>query len=164
MRNVIFLLLIFGLFGCFGHNPSIKTGLEGKSLPSFQLLLMDSVTRYSTSNIPDGSPIVLFYFSPQCPYCKALTDEVTNNMKSLSGIRFYMVSNFPFDMIKSYYEHYSLNQYSNIVVGQDFDLYFSNYFQANGVPYLAIYGRDRRLKQALMGKISANVIKDIAFK
>ena len=75
-----------------------------------------------------------------------------------------MLSDFPLAEIKSYSSSYNLNDIKNITVGQDIESYFSNYFKAPGVPCIAIYGRDKKLKQVLMGAVSTNLIKDIAFE
>jgi thiol-disulfide isomerase/thioredoxin len=163
MKNV-FLLLIIGLLGCICCKTKVKTGLEGKNMPSFNLLLMDSTTKLNTNKIPRGEPIVLFYFSPLCPYCRAQTEEMIRNINSLSNIRFVMISNFPFRLIKGYYDHYELVKYPNITVGQDFEVYFNNYFQPKGVPYIAIYDSNKKLQQAILGKVRTNLLKDIALK
>ena len=163
MKNLFFLLISATLSGCFGRQPTVITGMEGKPLPSFNLLLMDSSTLFNTKNIPSDKPIVFFFFSPTCPYCRAQTEEMIDNIKSLSTIQFYMLSSFPFDDIKKYDEHYQLKKYSNITVGQDYNFYVSNYFKAPGIPYMAIYNKEKKLKQVLMGNVGTDLIRDIAF-
>jgi hypothetical protein len=37
-----------------------------------------------------------------------------------------------------------------------------DYFDAPGIPYLAIYNKDKKLNQAFLGKISGNQIKKVA--
>ena len=164
MKWTFYIIVLSGLAGCFNHQPTIKTGFEGKPMPSFNLLLMDSTTLFNTSTIPEGKPIVFFLLNPVCPYCRAETEDMINDMKSLSNIRFYLFSNFSFDMIKQFYDHYQLNKYPNIVVGQDYTAYFGDYYKAPGVPYIAFYRKDKRLNEVLMGKIEINTIKEIAFK
>jgi len=48
-----------------------KTGMEGKPLPAFAIQLLDSVSYLHSENIPDGKKLILFYYSPTCPYCRA---------------------------------------------------------------------------------------------
>jgi len=160
----IIIILFCVLFGCKSPQSKEISGHEGKTLPSFELLLMDSITRLNTTNIPSGQPFVLFYFNPFCPYCRLQTKEIIDNIKSLNSIRFYLLSNYSFGNIKDYYNHFHLNQYTNISVGQDNDAYFGNYFKAIYVPYIAIYTKDKRLKQVLVGKVSSSLIKDIALE
>src|SRR5688500_5572501 len=118
MKKLSFLILVAGLAGCFGKPPVVNTGLEGKPIPSFKLLLMDSTTQINTNDIGSGKPVVLLLISHHCTYCRALTDDIIQNVKSLTDIRFYMLSSFPFHEIKQYCDQYKLKDYSNIVVGQ----------------------------------------------
>ncbi|PSL45692.1 hypothetical protein CLV51_104399 [Chitinophaga niastensis] len=163
MKNAIILLLLVGLCGCFGREPE-KTVLKGKSMPSFNLLLADSITHLNTISIPAGKPIVLFYFGPNCPYSRAQMDEIIENMPSLKDIQFYIFTTAPFPEMKGFYDHYQLRKYPNMAVGLDYDNFFSDYFKAIGVPYMAIYGRDKRLNEAFVGKVGGSQIKEIAEK
>jgi thioredoxin-related protein len=138
MKSVTFIILSFILFGCFGKKPTLETGREGKPLPSINLLLMDSTTYIKTTKETSYKPIVLFYFSPECAYCRKMTKSITNNIDELQGITIYMLSNFPFDKIKEYVKEFDLSKYKNITVGYDYELYFSQYFKAPGVPCIAI--------------------------
>jgi len=162
MKNTILLLILAILSGCYGPKTPLKTGLEGKALPAFNLLLTDSSTYVNTGNLPNSQPIVLFCFSPRCPYCRAQMDEIVGDMASLKGIRFYVLTTWPFAEMKDFYRHYQLNTFSNVVVGLDYTHFFVDYFKAEGIPYLAIYGRDKRLKGAFMGNVYSNQIKEVA--
>lgn len=161
MKNALFCLVIITLAGCFGKEPEI-TGHEGKSLPSFKLLLEDSATYFDTKNIPNGNPVVLFYFGPHCPYSKSQMEEIINNMESLKDVRFYVFTTWPFEQLKQFDSFYQLRKYPNIVTGIDFTNFFFNYFGAQGVPYIAIYGKDKKLRKAFIGKVNGKQIKDVA--
>lgn len=163
MKNKVILFITVILSGCYAP-PPLKIGLEGKLMPSFNLLLMDSTSLLNTSAIPTGNPTVFLLFSPSCHYCRAQTQDIIDEIKSLTNIRFYIFSSFSFDQVKSYNEHYQLNKYKNITVGQDYGSYFENYFKAPGVPYMAIYSKDKRLKQVFVGKVEINEIKQIALE
>ncbi|MDR3714163.1 MAG: thioredoxin fold domain-containing protein [Puia sp.] len=162
MKKIILFLALASTVGCRDHKNEIKTGFEGKPLPSFNVLLMDSTTKLNTENIPSGEPVVVFYFNPYCPFCRAQTEEMLGNIKSLKNIRFYLVSNFPFEMIKKYYSDFQLNKYSNITVVQDYDAYFGNYYKAPGVPYIAIYNKEKILKKAFIGQLGSSDIKSLS--
>lgn len=161
-KIVIFSLLIY-LCSC-NERPPLKTGLEGKPLPSFNLLLNDSSTYLNTSDIPAGKPVVLFYFSPRCPYCRAQMDEIVGDISSLKDIRFYIFTTWPFSEMKRFYNHYQLQKYSNVTVGVDYKNYFLDHFKADAVPYIALYWKDKTLDKAFMGKIDVSQIKEITEK
>src|SRR5579864_2636847 len=101
MKYLSLFVLVLALAGCFGAT-SEKTGLEGKSLPSFHLLLQDSTTWFSSSRIPAGKPFVILYFSPYCPYCRGEVETITKRMDQLKNIPFYLVTNFPLSAIKQF--------------------------------------------------------------
>lgn len=161
MKNAFAYLTILGLSSCFGKDPE-KTGLEGKPLPAFNLLLADSTTRFNTASIPSGKPVVLFYFGPYCPYSRAQMEEILNHMESLNNIRFYLVTNYPFSDMKTFYTHYQLSKYPNITVGADNQNFFGQYFEARGFPYTAIYGKDKRLKRAFLGEVYSRQMKTVS--
>jgi hypothetical protein len=164
MKNVFFLLLAVSTSGCLGRRPSPITGQEGKILPSFNFIVIDKNKLLNTNTIDTGTPIVFFYFQPNCPYCRAQTLEVTNNIKSLKNIRFYFISKFPLINIKDYWSHYELKKYPNIITGRDYEGYFEKYLNVNAVPCLAIYNKRKKLKKVLIGEVSTKEIENIAFE
>lgn len=161
MKKISIAIIITCLAGCFGAEPQ-KTGLEGKPLPSFDLLSPDSSTWIHTNEAPKGKPVALFYFSPRCPYCKAQTKEMINNMDKLKNIQFYFITPFPFEEMKQFFKEYELGKYPNISTGVDTAMAVGNYFETTNVPYIAIYGKDQKLNNTFEGKIYSNQIKNIA--
>jgi thiol-disulfide isomerase/thioredoxin len=164
MKWIILFLVSALLPGCSIRDGSIKTGLEGKPLPSLNLLLMDNATHLNMNTIPVGKPIVLVLFSPECPYCRAQTDAIIEDMPSLKNIQFYFLSSFPLESIKDYVEEYQLKKYANITVAQDDGRAAGKYFKAPGVPYIAVYDKDKRLKKAWIGKADIYDLKSAAFE
>lgn len=157
-----FALLLF-LSSCYGKKPAkIVTGNEGKLMPLIDIQLIDSNSHFSTKDVPKGRPSVVFAFEPSCPYCKAQTKSILSNIRSLKDINLYFLSTSTYHEFKGYYQKFQLANYPNIKAGIDYKHVFAQYFKTNRVPYMAIYGKDRRLKQVLMGKQYVSVIKQIA--
>jgi thiol-disulfide isomerase/thioredoxin len=162
-RKTIFIASI-GLslvFSMCSRHPKAKTGMEGKPLPSFTLLLPDSTSRLTTDSIQKGTPIILFYFSPYCPYCRAEMRNITDNMAKLSHIRFYVFTSYPFPLMKEFYTQYHLNRYKNITAGVDDKGYFSSYYKIKSVPFLAVYDKDKLLRHILIDLADAGTITRI---
>ena len=153
-------LPIIVLFIC-ACSRQAATDFYGSPLPSFNILLMDSATVLNTRNIPSGSPVVIFFFNPNCPYCKWETQNVIANIDSVKNIRFYMLSSYPFQSIKKYYIDFRLNRYKNITVAQDPKVFFGKYYKASSVPYIAIYNSNKTLKKIIPGNISTTQIENI---
>jgi thiol-disulfide isomerase/thioredoxin len=155
------LFLAFLLSACAKNKQPLHTGLEGKVLPSFNILLNDSATYVNSSAFSKGQSFVLFYFSPHCPYCRAELDEIIQNKTLLSGIQFYLITDLPFLEMDHFTKEFNLSKYSNIVVGYDPNYSVLNYFRPSGVPYLAIYGKDNKLRKAYLGQLPVNEIKQV---
>ncbi|NII25840.1 redoxin domain-containing protein [Pseudoflavitalea sp. X16] len=161
MKLLFQLIIISTMAGCFGADPQ-KTGLEGKPLPEFSLLLPDSATWFNSKNIPSGKPIAIFYFNPYCPYCKAQTTEIIEDMDKLKNIQFYFVTNYPLMDLKKFYNEYQLVKYPNITTGVDTGMVVNDYFEIAGVPYIAIYSKNKTLNKTFMGKIYSSQLKKVA--
>lgn len=159
--RVTILTLCLGLFVCCQRNNLPKTGLEGNPIPSVNVFCSDSITYLNTGNIPAGKPIVLLLFDPYCPYCRAETEDILKNMKSMQDVRFYLLTSSPFNDMTAFYKNFALSKYKNVTVGIDTGFAFIKYFKISGVPFTAIYDDEKKLKQTFSGKIEAKVIKDI---
>jgi len=162
MKTVYSLLLLISLSSCSSAVLD-KTGLEGNPLPTFNLFLADSITHFNTNYIPAGQPIILFYFGPQCPYSRAQIQDLINNMSSFEKVRFYIFTTSSFQELKNFYTEYQLEKYKNITVGVDYTNFFGSYFKVPGVPYLAIYDGNKRLKLAIPGKTDIKRLRELVF-
>lgn len=161
MKQIFNFLLLSILSGCFGKSPE-KTGLEGTPLPSFKLFLVDSTTYFDTKNIAIGKPVVLLFIGPHCPFSRAQVEEITSHSEDLKNIQIYLFTTWPFKDLKKFYAEHHLQDYPTIVAGVDYKNFFANYIGAPGVPFLVIYGKDKKLRQAFVGKIESKQIKSIA--
>jgi len=159
MKNSTLLILLLCLTGCFGHTPP-KTGLEGKPMPTVNLLLSDSNSYLNTKNIPKGQSAVIFYFMPQCPYCRAQMTEMTEKIRELKNVRIYAITFSKFKNFKSFCNEFKLNKYASITAGLDYTDSMARYFKIQGVPFTAIYNQNKKLSQAFPGRISVSQIKN----
>lgn len=145
---------------CYERDP-IKTGKEGSAIPSFDILLPDSISNVSTGNIPKGQATVFIYFGPHCPYSRVQIEDILSNIQTFKDVRFYLFTNWPFKDMKDFYIDHRINKYPNITMGEDYTNYFTKYFDAQGVPYLAIYDKKKRLTKAFVGKIDYRQLERI---
>jgi peroxiredoxin len=161
MKNLIIILFILSICGC-KEKKAETTGLEGKSIPSFSLLLLDSSTYVNTSDIHSKQPFVMFYVSPQCPFCKMQMNEIIDKMKLLKDIRFYIFSSWPVKDMRKFRDEYNLTKFQNVVVGIDQSEFFGKYYNVPGVPYMAIYNKESKLNRAFAGHVDTKLILEIA--
>src|SRR5579859_4295090 len=108
MKKAISIVFISLFVACTAHPKA------GELFPSFDILLTDSVTRLNTATIKEGDPIVLLYFSPDCEHCQKETESILRHMPAMKEVRFYFVTNDPFDRLKVFQGYYKLDRYPNI--------------------------------------------------
>ena len=151
----LFLLVGWTLYKAFSTPVMVKTGMEGRVLPAFNILLPDSVSRFNTADIPTGKPFIILAFSPFCKHCQAETINIIKHMDQLTNIKIYYVTTDPFSAMKSFYQHYKLAKYSNITMGRDEKYSFFKYFKVWQSPYTAIFDSHKRLKQVFPNQTTA---------
>jgi thiol-disulfide isomerase/thioredoxin len=134
---------------------------EVQSLPSFNLLLSDGVTRINTGAIPSGSPIVLVLFSPECPYCFSEIDSIVRQIRTLTDIRFFFVTPCPMREVQEFSRQYRLDTHPTIMVGMDYDNFLLRFSRTKVIPYTAIYDGEKRLLEAVFGQTDDRKIKAI---
>lgn len=140
------------LLGCYSTEPE-KTGLEGKLMPSFKILQQDSTTYIDTKDIQTGKPLVLFYYGAHCPYSRAQMEEMIENMGIMKKYQFLIIARSPLGTMQKFNNHYQLGKYKNIITGIDYSGFLGEYFKITGVPFTAIYDKDKLLKSAFEGRI-----------
>ncbi|WP_207510453.1 TlpA family protein disulfide reductase [Longitalea luteola] len=152
MKYCILLFTAALLISCFGTEPQ-KTGKEGKPMPSFSLLSLDSTTWINSKDFPIGKPTVMFYFSPYCPHCKAQTKQIVQEIDELKNIQFYFISSYSLAEVKAYANEFQLAKYPNVTTALDSASFINDYFEIPGFPYFAIYGKDKKLNKSFLGKL-----------
>jgi peroxiredoxin len=144
---------MIGLSGCFAKDRTNTGEWVGTKMPTFSLLLKDSTTYLSTDKIPTGKPIVFFYFATYCPYCRAQLEDMIKDINKLKDTRIYMVTNSPYSEVKDYYKEFKLDKYPNITMNLDYKNFFIDSFKVKGVPFMAVYNKEKKLEQTFSGKI-----------
>ncbi|SFW89972.1 peroxiredoxin family protein [Chitinophaga sancti] len=152
--SLVFLLFIYS---CSTQDP-IKTGKEGKAMPSFTYQVAKD-EYHNTSEIPSGSKVVFVYFRTHCPYCQAETEDILGNINHMDEYKFYFISADTLPSIEHFIDQHRLNDYANVRVGRDTAHFFSKYFNTIGAPYTAIYNKNKILKAVFMGKIGSREIQ-----
>lgn len=142
------LLLIDGwiLGSAFTAPIVFKTGMEGRSLPSFDVQLVDSVTRLNTANIPKGKPFIIIGFSPWCKHCQEETRDIITHIRDFKNCRIYFFTPMPFADMRTYYRYFKLSRYPNIIMGRDINNTFFPYFKAWGTPYTAVFDQQKKVE------------------
>lgn len=160
MKTIAYILLLFFTITIYRCTESLgQKQAKIKTVPEFDGLLMDSATKFKIGSLPSEKNIILFFFLTDCDYCKQLTRQILLNSNTFKKTTIVFISPSPFEQIKNFYYNYELNKFPNYVVAQDYSLSFPKYFNVDGVPYLAIYSKDKTLKKILVGNTNINTLK-----
>ena len=163
MKKITILVAAILLGSCSWLQPKFRSGREGQMLPSFQLE-GDSLVSLSSKSIDAGKPFIVFLYNPNCPYCRAETEDILKHFSEFKNTRIYLITSYPYNFIRQYAEFYHLNKYPNIILARDSTSQVLKYFNAPGVPYLAFYDGEKKLKGVLIGKNDISAIKDNALE
>lgn len=142
-------LLIF-LFAC-------KSKVD---LPHFDLLKSDSTTLYSSGAIEKNKPLLLILFSPDCEHCQKFTKSLLDSINYLRDFSIVFATNDPIERLKAFESHFGTKSYPNIVLGRDVNYFFPRLFKNQPPPIIAVYNKEKALKNIFYG---APTIKQILY-
>lgn len=155
MKNLFLLLvcLICGscLFAQADSTQQLPPYKRFPSLPPVQLLLSDSSTLFTKSQIAAGRRVLFMVFSPDCEHCQHETEELIAHRNELKDVQIVMVTMYPLWKMKEFVSRYGLDAYSNIVIGKDIYYTLPAFYDIRNLPYLALYNKKGLLTATFEG-------------
>jgi thiol-disulfide isomerase/thioredoxin len=148
-----FSLILFGTIVACTHPNKDMTFSEVSTLPSFNLVLIDSSTIFNTRDISAGKPVILIYFSPDCEDCQAQIRSLLKNIDFLKNSKIVLLTPMPFNELKRFYISFQLTNFKNITVGEDYEYAFGKLFKPTRFPFTAIYNGQKQLVKLYSGII-----------
>jgi hypothetical protein len=85
--------------------------------------------------------------------------EIIEDIDNFKDVQFYLITNYALTDMKHFCKEFQLSKYPNITVGRDTSYFFTNYLEITGVPFMAFYGKDKKLTKTFTGKIFGSQIK-----
>lgn len=160
MRVLLLVLVVAGIVSCTKQVRPLPPGI-GRDMPAFDIQLLDTTVKLNTKSIPQGQPVVLFFFGPDCPYCQSMTREITKRMNELKNVRFYLVTVADFKEIHFYDTLFHLDKFKNVTIGKDVKGTFFTYYKAPGFPYLAVYDKKKQFREIIIGSVGVDSLKKV---
>ena len=121
--------------------------------PPIDILLLDSVTRFKTTDLDKQKPVVLMIFSPDCDHCQHETEAIIKNIDSFKDVQIVMVTWLAFAEMKSFYKRYELDRFPNIVMGHDTRFMLPPYFGFHNLPFMAFYDKKKKFVSVFEGSM-----------
>lgn len=136
-NNAVLLVLLL----CVGLSTAAQEDapdyLRNPTLPPFILLGVDSI-QFTKADVGNKKTLIML-FNPDCGHCRALTDSIIGNIDKLKEIQIVMTSFDPLPSLRTFYDDFKLKNYQNIKLGRDIRYFFTPYYEATAVPFLALY-------------------------
>ena len=120
--------------------------------PPVKLMLPGKET-FTKNDLPKKKPVMLMVFSPMCEHCKQETEELIKNIDLFSKSVIVMATMMPYDSMMSFREKYKLDQFENIIVGQDMQYFLTSFYMISNLPFLAFYDKKGRLISSFEGSL-----------
>lgn len=153
MKTITLISLSFLLFSCYSRSLD-KRDIIGNELPAYKFLGLDSSKVYETKDLFKGNRVVLFYFTPSCPYCRAMINEIREKIKPTEKLKIYFISNSPIQELRNYEQENKLYDSMGMKILHDNEGLLIDYFGIKGVPFIAIFNEENKLINTIDGKSS----------
>jgi thiol-disulfide isomerase/thioredoxin len=151
-KYLLLLSVIFITITLFAQNDSLEAPYKRFPIfPPVKLLLPDSLSFFTKSDLDKKKAVMLMLFNPQCEHCKHETEELIKNIDKFKNIQVVMATSMAFDSMLTFRERYQLSQYKNILVAQDTHFFLFSFFQNHNLPFLAFYNRKKELISVFEG-------------
>lgn len=158
MRHwIIFHLLFFSILHSHAQDESAPFR-KNPMLPDFSILREDSTSWITPKSLRQGSPTIVMLFSPDCDHCREQTEILTDNITKLKNVDIVMTTFQPIKKIRDFCREFELHQYSNIFIGRDVKYFFAPFFRIKYAPFIAVYGRDRKLVRTFEGDTEIDML------
>ena len=153
----IFNISIILLTGCHSKQERIiPTTIS--TLPSFNIISIDSSRYITTTSIPNGQPLLFIYLSPNCEYCQHEARELVRQREEIKGVYVYIITNGSLLETNKFFQEYHLGLIQNIFVGNDYENSFYNCFKPQTIPFIAVYNREKKLKKVFRGETNIKLV------
>ncbi|MBS1633901.1 MAG: redoxin domain-containing protein, partial [Bacteroidetes bacterium] len=128
------------------------------TLPPVKLLLADSISHFGKENFNKKSPVLIIIFNPDCEHCQKETEELLDSMNHFKNIQIVMATMMPFDKMNEFIKKYKLDNFKNIVVGQDNQYFLPVFYMVSNLPYLALYNKMGELITTYEGAVPIHTV------
>lgn len=132
---------------------SISYSQSGK-VPPFRIM-QASGKLFLAGNLPQGKPIIIIYFSPDCNECHDLTRQLLKRITEFNNTSIAMITNMPLEQVKHFVDEFQLEKYSNLYVGTEgYSSFVGGYYHVEKIPFMALHNKNGDLIKVYRGEVS----------
>lgn len=161
-KNITLILLLVVSLHTAAQADSVQPAYKKfPTYPPVKLLLPDSSSFYTKTDLPKKLPVILMLFNPQCEHCQHETSELTKNIDKFKGLHIVMATFAPFDSMMKFRARYNLAAFDNIIVAQDTHYFLPSFYMIHNLPFHAFYNKKKELISAFEGSLPLERILSI---
>lgn len=161
-KNITLILLLVVSLHTTAQADSVQPAYKKfPTYPPVKLLLPDSSSFYTKTDLPKKLPVILMLFNPQCEHCQHETSELTKNIDKFKGLHIVMATFAPFDSMMKFRARYNLAAFDNIIVAQDTHYFLPSFYMIHNLPFHAFYNKKKELISAFEGSLPLERILSI---
>ena len=165
MKNLLLVVMLLVSMASFAQADTTKPVYQRfPTPPPFQIMLSDSSTIYTKSQLPKNKAVLFLIFSPECSHCQHETEELVKYKNDLKDIQIVMATLHPLTDMKAFIEHYKLKDMPNVIVGKDIYYLMPSFYNIHNLPYMAMYNKKGELIGGYEGSLSISKVLDIFAK
>lgn len=139
------ILLIGVMIYFFINFQKKKNRVEAlKDIPAFTLKTIEGQS-FKMEDLSNNKNKILVYFSPECHFCKAEAEELSQIYTKYPKIQWVFIASEPIAEIKKFAENYKLDKQDNIHWCHDEMAKLYTKFEMNSVPYFLVYDKENKL-------------------
>jgi thioredoxin-related protein len=156
MKNMSRLLVLTVLGLCVSFSVVGQKGAP--DVPAFTLWQTNGRT-INKSVLPQGKPVVLVYFAPDCGHCTTLINGVFQEMKAFQNTTLVLATFKPINELQRFEQAYKTATYPNIITGTEGSTFFlRNHYKMQKTPFVALYNKSGKLVRSYNNE---PVVKDL---
>ena len=93
--------------------------------------------------LPNGKPIIIIYFLPDCDHCQKLIKGLNKRMAEFNKASILMITYKPLNRVAKFINDYNLQKFSNLYIGTEGNSLFArNYYKVDQMPFIALYNKN----------------------
>jgi cytochrome oxidase Cu insertion factor (SCO1/SenC/PrrC family) len=132
--------------------------LKYPDLPAYQFTLPDNHV-ITKADLKKNVQTIMFIFSVECDHCKHLTEELLQNIDKFKKVQILMVTPFPVDRMKEYYDTYKIKNYPNIIMASEPTRAIMYFYNLHYFPGLFIYNKKQQFVKGFEGTVKLDSLQ-----
>ncbi|MBL4677387.1 MAG: redoxin domain-containing protein [Mucilaginibacter sp.] len=146
MKKLLF--LVFAIIAGFSCSQAQNNQPVPPTIAPYKIITTKDQTA-TFADLPKNRPVILIYFSPDCPHCQKLIRDMKPDMDKFKKFEVVMVTFTDIRMVKTFENDYGLNKYPNFILGTEGYTYtVQRYYRLVHTPFVAVYGKNGKLVKA----------------